>query len=66
MRLTRCFRKRMLKVGAWILPVALAASLLPADSVGFAVKSMAGWLAAYLVMCVVWWGITQARNRSSA
>ena len=62
LRVTPCFRCRMLRVGAVLLPVALATSLLPARDTAFAVRALAAWLLAYAVMCTVWWSITQLRK----
>lgn len=66
MRLTPCFRKRLLKVGMWILPVALVSTILLSGSPGAAMKYLLAWLAAYLFMCVTWWLITQVRRAKKA
>jgi len=61
LRVTPCFRCRLLRVGAWLLPVALASSLWPQRDAAFVARALAAWLAFYLVMCGVWWGITKLR-----
>ncbi|MFZ2990707.1 hypothetical protein [Ideonella sp.] len=62
LRVTPCFRCRMLRVGVLMAPVALLSSWLPAREPASALRWLAAWLALYALICVVWWAITQRRR----
>lgn len=62
MRLTPCFRKKLLRIGKWMLPLAVISSFVLAPSPAAAAMHMLVWLAAYLGICLTWWSITQFRR----
>lgn len=66
LRVTPCFRCRMVRVGVLMLPLALLGGLLPTRGPAATLRWLLGWLALYGLICGVWWAITQWRRRLHA